>query len=114
MPLPRPESDQLWEKWAVAGSGKPLFEAAFANVSLASPAKVDTKNADRGPLLLIAGGRDHTAPASVTRATKRCYRKSSAITELREFPDRGHSLTLDSGWPEIADAALEWMQEKSL
>ena len=54
----------------MAGSGKPLFEAAFANVSLASPAKVDTKNAARGPLLLIAGGRDHTAPASVTRATR--------------------------------------------
>lgn len=109
-----PESDQLWARWAVAGSGKPLFEAAFANVSLVSPAKVDTKNAARGPLLLIAGGRDHTAPASVTRATRRCYRKSSAVTELREFPDRGHSLTLDSGWREVADAALGWVQQKGL
>ena len=68
----------------------------------------------RGPLLLIAGGRDHTAPASVTRATRRRYRKSSAVTELREFPDRGHSLTLDSGWREIADAALGWVQQKAL
>ena len=108
------ESDQLWEKWAVAGSGKPLFEAAFANVSLVSPAKVETRNADRGPLLLIAGGLDRTAPASVTRATKRLYRKSPATTDLLEFPDRGHCLTLDSRWPEIADAALDWLRGKSL
>ena len=108
------ESDQLWEKWAVPGSGKPLFEAAFANVSLASPAKVDTKNADRGPLLLIAGGKDHTAPAGVTRASRRRYRKSPAITELREFPDRGHSLTLDSRWREIADTSLDWLRGKAL
>ncbi len=108
------ESDELWKKWAVAGSGKPLFEAAFANVSLVSPAKVDTKNADRGPLLLIAGGKDHTAPASVTRATQRRYRKSLASTELREFPDRGHSLTLDGRWSEIADAVLGWLPGKSL
>lgn len=108
------ESERLWAQWVVAGSGKPLFEAAFANVSLASPAKVNTKNADRGPLLLIAGGQDHTAPAAVTRATRRLYRKSTARTELREFPDRGHSLTLDSGWPEIADTTLDWLRENSL
>ena len=79
-----------------------------------SPAKVDTGNATRGPLLLTAGGKDHTVPATITRQTVRLYRKSSAVTDIREFPDRGHSLCIDSGWQEIADAALAWLKAQSL
>jgi pimeloyl-ACP methyl ester carboxylesterase len=108
------ESDSLYRRWAIPGPAKPLFEAGFANVTLASPAKVDTKTSTRGPLLLIGGGHDHTAPVSVTRATYRRYRKSTAVTEILEFPDRGHSLTLDSRWRDIADASIGWLAEQSL
>jgi pimeloyl-ACP methyl ester carboxylesterase len=112
--IPEAESDSLYRRWAIPGPARPLFEAAFANVTLVSPAKVDIKNSERGPLLLIGGGRDHTAPASVTRATKRRYRKSTAVTEILEFPDRGHSLTLDNGWRDIADASIDWLAEQPL
>jgi pimeloyl-ACP methyl ester carboxylesterase len=88
--LPREESDALFDQWAIPAPGKPLFEAAVANFSLHSPAKVDTGNESRGPLLLIMGGRDHTVP------------------------DRGHSLTIDSGWREVADGCLGWLKEQGL
>jgi len=108
------ESDTLFEHWTIPAPGKPLFEAASANFSLHSPAKVDTGNEDRGPLLLIAGGKDHTVPEVITKATAKQYRHSAAVTDLIEFPDRGHSLTIDSGWREVATTALEWLQKQGL
>jgi len=108
------ESAELYERWAIPSPGKPLFEAASANLSLRSPAKVNTGNATRGPLLLTAGGRDHTVPRAITKSTLKQYRKSPAVTDYKEFPDRGHSLALDSGWREVADAVLAWLKGHSL
>jgi pimeloyl-ACP methyl ester carboxylesterase len=108
------ESDALFEQWAIPAPGKPLFEAAAANFSLHSPAKVETGNSDRGPLLLVAGGKDHTVPEVITKATAKQYRNSAAVTDLIEFPDRGHSLTIDSGWREVATTALEWLTKQGL
>jgi len=112
--LTQAESDELYDRWAIPSPGKPLFEAATANLSPGSPAKIDTANASRGPLLLTAGGKDHTVPASITRATRKLYHRSPAVTDYREFPDRGHTLALDSGWREVADAVLAWLDERSL
>ncbi|GAA1616208.1 alpha/beta hydrolase [Actinoplanes couchii] len=108
------ESDELHEKWAVPSPGKPLFEAAAANFDPHSPAKVDTANDHRGPLLLIMGGRDHTVPEAVTRATLKQYRHSEAVTDILEFEDRAHSLTVDSGWREVADSVLTWLKRQNL
>ncbi|MCH5676882.1 alpha/beta hydrolase [Streptomyces gilvus] len=108
------ESDELYERWTIPAPGKPLFEAAAANFSPHSPAKVDTGNDSRGPLLLITGGRDHTVPGAVTRSTLKQYRHSTAVTDLREFPDRGHSLTIDGGWRAVADTCLEWLGQQGL
>jgi|tagenome__1003787_1003787.scaffolds.fasta_scaffold20504692_1 pimeloyl-ACP methyl ester carboxylesterase len=108
------ESDALHEQWTIPAPGKPLFEAALANISRHSPAAVRTDNDLRGPLLLVTGGQDHTVPGAITRSTLKQYRHSSAETGLLEFPDRGHSLTIDSGWQEVADACLRWMAEHSL
>lgn len=108
------ESAELYRLWNVPSPGKPLFEAAVANLSPRSPAKVDTRNDGRGPLLLIAGGKDRTVPASITRSTRRLYRKSIAVTDYRELPDRGHSLTVDSGWREVADISLSWLKKYGL
>ena len=112
--IPGEESLDLYEKWAVPAPGRPLFEAAAANFSLHSPAAVDTSNPNRGPLLLIMGGQDHTVPEAITKATLKQYRYSPAVTELREFDDRGHSLTIDHGWPQVATACLNWLEDKGL
>jgi len=108
------ESAKLWEEWVVPSPGKPLFEAAAANFSLHSPAKVDTRNEERGPLLLIMGGQDHTVPEAITKSTLKQYRYSPAVTELLEFEDRGHSLTIDSGSGDVAKACLSWLSDKGL
>jgi non-heme chloroperoxidase len=111
--ISRAESDELYDRWTIASPGKPLFEAAFANLAPRSPAKVDTSTTNRGPLLLTAGGKDHTVPAAITRSTLKQYRQSSAVTDCKEFPDRGHTLALDSGWREIAESVLAWLKAHS-
>jgi pimeloyl-ACP methyl ester carboxylesterase len=108
------ESDALYEQWTIPAPGKPLFEAASANFSPHSPAKVNTGNSGRGPLLLIMGGRDHTVPEAITKATLKQYRGSDAVTDLAEFPDRGHSLTIDSGWRAVAGECLSWLAKQGL
>jgi pimeloyl-ACP methyl ester carboxylesterase len=108
------ESDELHERWSIPAPGKVLFELAVANLAPRSPAKVDTANSRRGPLLLTAGGKDHAVPAVIGRATLKQYRGSSAVTDLVEFPDRGHSLYIDSGWREIADRCLSWLATQGL
>ena len=90
-------------------AGEAALRGALANLEPDSPAAVDGKNAMRGPLLITAGGKDHTVPAAISRQTQRLYRKSPAITDLRTFADRGHSLTIDSGWREVADTVLGWL-----
>jgi non-heme chloroperoxidase len=106
------ESSELFDRWAIPSPAKPLFEAAVANFVRTSPAAVDTRNKDRGPLLLTAGGHDHTVPAAISTATRKLYHKSPAITDFREFPDRGHSLTIDHGWREVAQASLDWLRQR--
>jgi pimeloyl-ACP methyl ester carboxylesterase len=112
--VPAQESAELYERWAVPSPGKPLFEAALANFTPGSPAKVNTRNKDRGPLLLIAGGKDHTVPPAITTSTRKLYHKSPAITDFKEFEDRGHSLAIDHGWQEVAQYALDWLKQRSL
>ncbi|WP_244932303.1 alpha/beta fold hydrolase [Nocardioides sp. W7] len=112
--IPAEESDDLFDRWAIPAPGRPLFEAAAANFNPHSPAKVATDNQGRGPLLLIMGGQDHTVPEAVTRATLKQYRHSEAVTDILEFPDRAHSLTIDHGWREVADSCLSWLETHGL
>ncbi|MEV6101213.1 alpha/beta fold hydrolase [Nocardia sp. NPDC051981] len=112
--LSEQESDELFDRWTIPSPARPLFQAAVANFVLHSQAKVDTGNSDRGPLLLISGLEDHTVPDVVTRSTLKQYRDSTAVTELRQFEGRGHSLTVDSGWKDVADAVLAWLADQGL
>jgi non-heme chloroperoxidase len=111
--LPRSESDALYERFAIPGSARLLFEAVAANKTPDSPAAVDSRLKDRGPLLMIAGGRDNTVPEVVVRAAHELYRGSGAVTDLAVFPDRGHSLVFDSRWREVADRAAAWLSTKA-
>jgi len=108
--LSEDESDALFQRWTIPSPARPLFQAAAANFVMHSQAKVDTGNTTRGPLLLISGTADHTVPDVVTKSTLKQYRDSSAVTELKQFEGRGHSLTIDSGWSAVAQTVIEWLK----
>ncbi len=108
------ESAQLYDKWTIPSPARPLFEAAFANFVPNSPAKVDTRNSARGPLLLISGQQDRTVPNAVTQSAFHQYRHSTAVTDLRRLAGKGHSLTIDSGWRDVAETALGWLASHNL
>jgi pimeloyl-ACP methyl ester carboxylesterase len=108
------ESADLYAKWNIPSPARPLFQAAGANFNPHAETAVETDNEDRGPLLITMGGKDHTVPEAISKSTYKKYRKSSAVTDIVEFPDRGHSLTIDNGWREIADSVLSWLKEKGL
>ncbi|MHA7663361.1 alpha/beta hydrolase [Mycolicibacterium sp. HS_4_1] len=104
------EASSLYERHSVAGSGVPLFQAAAANFNPATEAKVNTKNPERGPLLIISGEKDNTVPWAVANASYKRQKKNPNVTEIVEIPGRGHSLTIDSGWHEVADVALNFVR----
>ncbi len=104
------EAKQLYETFAVPASGAPLFQAATANLNPRTEAKVDSKNPDRGPLLIISGEKDNTAPWAIANASYKKQKRNQAVTEIIEMPNRGHGLVIDSGWREVADTALAFVQ----
>jgi non-heme chloroperoxidase len=104
------EAKSLYEGFAVAGSGEPIFQAAAANLNPWTEAKVDSKNPDRGPLLIISGELDHTVPWAIANASYKREKRNPGVTEIVEIKGRGHSLTIDSGWREVADTALAFVK----
>lgn len=103
------EARQLYDKYHVAGSGVPIFQAAFANINPGTEAKADNLNAERGPMLVISGEKDHQVPHAIAHATYERQRKNPGVTEFTEIPGRGHSLTIDSGWRTVAQATLDFV-----
>ena len=111
--LTQEESDAIHDAWTIPGPGRPLFEDATANFVRNSPAAVDTHTAVRGPLLLTTGTEDHTVPEVVTKAVAKLYAdNTSSVTEYHEYEGKGHSLTLDAGWKDVADDVLVWLESK--
>jgi len=104
------EAKQLYETFAVPAAGLPLFQAATANLNPWTEAKVDTGNPARGPLLVISGEKDHTVPWAIANASYKQQKDNTGVTEIVEIPGRGHALTIDSGWREVADTALAFVQ----
>ncbi len=104
------EAKQLYETYAVPAPGAPLFQAASANLNPWTEAKVDTKNPERGPMLIISGENDHTVPWAIANASFKKQEKNEGVTEIVEIPGRGHALTIDSGWREVADTALNFVK----
>ena len=104
------EAQQLYDTYAVPASGAPLFQAATANLNPWTEAKVDTENPDRGPLLIVSGEKDHTVPRAIAEASFKRQHRNPGITEFVEIPGRGHALTIDNGWREVADTALAFIK----
>ncbi|MGZ4672005.1 MAG: alpha/beta hydrolase [Ilumatobacteraceae bacterium] len=104
------EAKELYERFAVPGSGRTIFQAATANFNPRTDAKVDTRNPARGPLLIISGEKDHTVPWAIASSSYKRQKRNSAVTEIIEMPGRGHSLTIDHGWRDVAEAALTFVQ----
>ena len=105
------EAKTLFETYAVPASGEPLFQAADANLNPWTEAKVDTKNPDRGPLLIMDGEKDNTVPWAIANASYKRQAKNEGVTEIVEIPNRGHALTIDSGWREVADMTLAFVKK---
>jgi non-heme chloroperoxidase len=103
------EARELYEKYSVPAPGNPLFQAATANLNPWTEAQVDTKNPERGPLLIISGEHDNTVPWAIAHASFKQQEKNPGVTEIQEIPNRGHSLTIDNGWQEVAEVALAFV-----
>jgi non-heme chloroperoxidase len=104
------EAKALYAEFAVPASGAPLFQAATANLNPWTEAKVNSKNPERGPLLIISGEKDHTVPWAIANASFKKQNRNESTTEITEIKNRGHALTIDSGWREVADTALAFVK----
>lgn len=104
------EALRLYDQFAVPAAGKPLFQAAVANLNPWTEDKVDTDNPQRGPLLVISGEKDNTVPPSIAKASFDQQKKNTGVTEFVQLPNRGHSLTIDDGWRGVATTALSFVQ----
>ena len=105
------ESLRVYRRYAVPGPDHVLFQAGFANLNPHAETSVNFRNDDRAPLLLVAGGNDHIAPASLVEMNYKLYRKSKAVTEFKEFPSRSHYIVGEIGWEEVADFSLDWAMQ---
>lgn len=108
--LSEEEAKELYDTFHVAAPGVALMQMANANVNPFTEAKVDPKNPDRGPLLILDGEKDHTVPWAIANGAYKRQKRNEAVTEIEQIPNRGHSLTIDSGWREVADKALAFVK----
>jgi pimeloyl-ACP methyl ester carboxylesterase len=104
------ETKRLYDTYHVAAPGVALMQMANANLNPLTEAKLDPKNPDRGPLLIIDGEVDHTVPWAIANASYNRQKRNASVTEIKKIPNRGHSLTIDSGWREVAETALEFVR----
>ena len=108
--LSEEEAKQLYDEYHVAGPGVALMQMANANLNPFTEAKVDTRNPARGPLLILEGEKDHTVPWAIANAAYKRQRQNEGVTEIKKIPNRGHSLTIDSGWREVAETSLAFVK----
>jgi pimeloyl-ACP methyl ester carboxylesterase len=104
------EAKQLYDTYHVAAPGSALMQMANANLNPWTEAKLDPKNPDRGPLLIIDGEKDHTVPWAIANAAYKRQKQNEAVTEIKQIPNHGHALTIDSGWREVAQTALDFVK----
>ncbi len=104
------EAKELYLGYSVPGAGEPLFQAASANLNPWSEATVDSKNPERGPMLVISADSDQTVPWAIANAAYKKQKRNEGVTEIVKMTGRGHALTIDAGWREVAEKALEFVK----
>src|SRR4030095_10473502 len=104
------EAKQLYETYHVAAPGAALMQMANSTINPFTEAKLDPKNPNRGPLLILDGEKDHTVPWAIANASYKRQKRSPGVTEIKKMPNRGHSLTIDDGWQEVAQTALDFVK----
>ena len=104
------EAKELYLGYSVPGAGEPLFQAASANINPWSEAKVDSTNPERGPMLIVSADSDHTVPWAIANASYKKQKRNKGVTEIIKMTGRGHSLTIDAGWREVAEKVLEFIK----
>src|SRR5262249_22724220 len=107
------EAKELYLGYSVPGAGEPLFQAATANINPWSEAQVDSKNPERGPMLVVSADSDQTVPWAIANAAYKIQKHNQAVTEIVKMTGRGHALTIDSGWREVAETVLEFVKRFS-
>ena len=105
------ESDELWERWVIPAPGRPLFEAATLSDAGDSPAEIAADSATHEPLLVVTSGPESPAAKAIRKSAAKQSRHSRAETDVLEFPDRGHTLTIDHGWQDVAEGCLSWLEQ---
>ena len=108
--LSEEEAKKLYDEFHVAAPGVALMQMANANLNPFTEARADSKNPERGPMLIISGEKDHTVPWAIANAAFKKQKRNESVTEIVEIPNRGHSLTIDSGWREVAQTALDFVK----
>jgi non-heme chloroperoxidase len=108
--LDEDEAKRIYDTYHVAGSGIALMQMANANLNPWTESKVDTNHPDRGPLLILDGEKDHTVPWAIANGSCNKQKRNPGVTEIKKIPNRGHSLTIDSGWREVAQTALDFVK----
>lgn len=112
--MPSDQAHAAYKRYAVPAPGKVLFQTALGHLAPKAESRVNMRNHGRAPLLIIAGGNDHTMPAKTSKAIYRKHRKSTAVTDIIEFPDRNHLLMVQDGWEEIAHHIEVWLVSNSM
>lgn len=100
---PRDQVDALYDRYIVPTAGKVYWDGIVK-----AAGDIDWRNPKRPPMLLIGGGKDLIADASMTRAIYEKQRQAPSRTDLKIFEDRSHWTGIDAGWEEVADYALDW------
>ncbi|HUJ19220.1 MAG TPA: alpha/beta hydrolase [Nitrospirota bacterium] len=95
---------------AIPGPGRTIFQVAFGNLNPRAANKVNHGNSERVPLLLINGAEDHLIPPILNRINYKLYKRSTAVTDYKEFPNRSHLIVAQDGWQEVAEYALSWVE----
>jgi pimeloyl-ACP methyl ester carboxylesterase len=103
------ESNKVYDRYSIPAANSILWDAALALLNPKASSRVNYANSNRAPLLFIAGGNDHIVPPAINKSNVRKYiKKSSAVTDYREFPNRTHHTVGQKGWEEVADFAIQW------